>query len=206
LTCHRPACWGSRGTVTALAAAGGSGQWGVEREPRVKAIMGMAIGTRAVTFGANVAAVKVPTLLVAGGRDVTSPHLVSEAAFDAIQSDEKIFVSIENATHRTFDSTYCDQVQASGAIAQADPNAILDRHTIRGIVNHPTSGRAMDYCSLASFTQPTDIRPLVESLADPPFSFTAAQVPTTGLDTDEVMPRMKELAVKFFGKALKRAD
>jgi predicted dienelactone hydrolase len=193
----------SRGTVTALAAAGGSIPWDFQAEARVDAIMGMAIGTQTVTFGANVANVRVPTLLVAGRLDVTSPHSVSEAAFEAIQSDEKALVSIENATHRSFDSTYCDQMQASGAIAQANPNAILDRHTIQGILNHPTSGRAMDYCSFASFTEPTDIRPLVASLANPPFDVTAGNVPTTGLDTDEVKQRMKKLAVGFFGKVLK---
>jgi predicted dienelactone hydrolase len=193
----------SRGTVTALAAAGGSIPWGFEAEARVDAIMGMAIGNQTITFGANVANVSVPTLLVAGLLDVTSPHSVSVAAFEAIQSDEKALVSIENATHRSFDSTYCDQMQASGAIAQANPNAILDRHTIQGILNHPTSGRAMDYCSFASFTEPTDIRPLVASLANPPFGVTAGNVPTTGLDTDEVKQRMRKLAVGFFGKALK---
>jgi predicted dienelactone hydrolase len=194
----------SRGTVTALAAAGGSVQWGFQPEPRVKAIMGMAIGTQAITFGADVADVKVPTLLVAGSLDGTSPQSVSEAAFEAITSDEKAFVSIENAVHRSFDSTYCDQMQISGKIAQANPNAILDRHTIQGIVNHPSSGRAMDYCSFASFTTPTDIRPLVASLANPPFEVTADTVPATGVNTDEVKQRMKELAVRFFGKVLKR--
>ncbi len=61
----------------------------------------------------------------------------------------------------------------------------------------------MDYCSFASFTEPTDIRPLVASLANPPFDVTAGNVPTTGLDTDEVKQRMKKLAVGFFGKVLK---
>ena len=41
----------SRGTVTALAAAGGSSLWGFPPEPRVKAIMGMAIGTPPLPSG-----------------------------------------------------------------------------------------------------------------------------------------------------------
>jgi predicted dienelactone hydrolase len=189
----------SRGTVTALAAAGGSGPWGFGPEPRVKAIMGMAIGAAAVTSGANVGNVMIPTLLVAGALDMTSPQSVSEAAFDDLGTTEKAFVSIPNAVHRSFDSTYCDQVQAAGDIAQRDPNAILDLHTASGIVTHPSSGWATQYCSLATFTEPADIRPLVASLTGVPFP---ASVPTTGLETDEVKRRITELAVGFFGRVL----
>jgi hypothetical protein len=154
-------------------------------------------------LGANLADVSVPSLLVAGALDQTSPQAVSEDAFDQISSEEKAFISIGNATHRSFDSTYCDQVQASGAIAQADPDAILDRHTTAGILTSPTSGRAVEYCSFATFTNPTDIRPLVASLTG--FDVTADNVPTTGLETDEVKHGMNELAVTFFGTVLKRS-
>lgn len=191
----------SRGTVTALAAAGGSTSWGFGAEPRVKAIMGLAIGAPAITFGANVKNVTVPSLLVAGGQDRTSRPEVSEQAYNEISSDEKAFVSIKNATHRSFDSTYCDQTQAAGAIAQKDPRAILDRHTIAGIVTAPTSGKAMEYCSSATFTDPTDIRPLVASLTGEAFP---PNVPTTGLETEEVKQGVKELAATFFGTVLKR--
>ncbi len=79
----------SRGTVTALAAAGGSAAWGIPREgesldPRVKAIMGMAIGASAITNMVDLARRHVPTVLVAGGRDQNSAQAVSEAAFAAI--------------------------------------------------------------------------------------------------------------------------
>src|SRR3954447_2856655 len=77
----------SRGTVTALAAAGGSETgtdgtppWGFRAEPRVDAVMGLAIGGRAVTFGADLADVTVPSLLVAGERDRNSVPQVSEDA------------------------------------------------------------------------------------------------------------------------------
>jgi len=43
----------SRGTVTALAAAGGSTQWGFKPARRMKAIMGMASAVSAITFGAR---------------------------------------------------------------------------------------------------------------------------------------------------------
>lgn len=197
---HRAGVLGhSRGTVTALAAAGGSGPWGFGPEPRVKAVMGMAIGTAVVTSGANVANVMVPTLLVAGALDMTSPQAVSEAAFAQLGTTDKAFVSIPNAVHRSFDSTYCDQVQAAGAIAQRHADAILDLHTASGIVTHPSSGWATQYCSLATFTEPADIRPLVASLTGVPFP---ATVPTTGLETDEVTRRITELAVGFFGRVL----
>lgn len=213
----------SRGTATALAAAGGSAAWSVEPEHRVKAIMGMAIAARPITFGANVANVTVPTLLVAGTRDLTSPQAISEEAHAAIASADKRFVSIPNATHRSFDSTYCDQTQASGAVAQGNPKAILDLHTTRGIVTpgtpvNPTgtSGNAMQYCPYASFTNPTDIRPLVASLTRSGFP---GNVPTTGLTTETVKQRLTDYAVdqmtdppqeysavKFFGEKLKRGE
>lgn len=213
----------SRGTVTALAAAGGSSQWGFGRladaqGPRVKAIMGMAIGAPPITFGVNFAGVDVPALLVAGTEDRSSPQAVSEAAFERIASTEKAFVSIEHATHRSFDSTYCAQMQAAAATFDEDgdrvidedelanPRRILDRHTVEGIVIAPpagNSGRAREYCSFASFTEPTDIRPLVESLTGG-IEITPDNVPSTGLETGEVKQGISELAVAFFGTMLKR--
>jgi predicted dienelactone hydrolase len=209
----------SRGTATALAAAGGSAPWNsvdnclpsgplcwpLAADPRVKAIMGLAIAAPRITRGANLANIRVPALLVAGGLDETSPAATSEFAFRRIESSEKAYVLIPKAEHRSFDSTYCDQTQAAGAIAQANPNAILDRHTIAGTVVSaaaPLSGKAMDYCDFATFTSPVDIRPLVAELSG--FNVTPDNVPTSGLDTDEVKHGVKELAVAFFGTVLKR--
>jgi predicted dienelactone hydrolase len=212
----------SRGTVTALAAAGGSAPriegnpnclpsgddcWPLAREPRVKAIMGMAIGGAPITQGAGIANVDVPALLVAGARDQTSPQAVSRSAFEQLASREKAFLSITNAVHRSFDSTYCAQAQAAGAIAQGDPNAILDDHTYDGVVwRAGVSGRAHDYCSYETFTQPVDITARVEAdLAVVPgilFDVTPDSVPSTGLDTDQVKRGMTVLATSFFGAAL----
>jgi len=226
----------SRGTLSGLAAAGGSTTWGVEPEPRVKAVMGMAIGgTLAVTLQPNLQDVRVPTLLVAGGRDMNSPQSNSEAAFKQIgcpvedpgcadPEAEKTFLSIPDAHHRSFISTFCDQTQATGAIAQreltggtppANPRAIFETNAVTGLLTNVVSGRAMDYCSLSTFTAPVDIRPLVRSVTGfcvtsdlvdpiPGPCVTSGNVPTTGLDSDEVKQRMTELAVKFFGKVLKR--
>ena len=149
------------------------------REKRVKAIMGLAIGGPPITFGADLSNVRVPSLLVAGTLDNTSPQAVSVEAFDRIATRRKAFTPIENATHRSFDSTYCDQTQAAGAIARDNLSAMLDLHTIQGIVNAPTSGKAMDYCPFSTFTNPTDIRDLVASLTG--FDVTLDNVPTTRL-------------------------
>jgi predicted dienelactone hydrolase len=195
----------SRGTVSALAAAGGSVAWPLEPDKRVDAVMGMAIAVQAITEGVDLANVKVPTVLVAGGQDRTSPPEVSEFAFNAIASRRKAFLLLEDATHRTFDSTYCDQLQAAGAFAQDDPKALLDLHTFNVIANAPpagASGRATEYCDYEAFTDPVDIRPLVASHTG--VQVTRDNVPSTGLDTDEVKRVMAWLAAKFFGKALKR--
>ena len=58
--------------------------------------------------------------------------------------------------------TFCDQLQASGAVRLANPaRAILDAHTFNAILTNNVSGNAVDYCSLATFTTPVDIRSLV---------------------------------------------
>jgi hypothetical protein len=149
--------------------------------------MGMAIGAEAITFGANLARVTIPTMLVAGGRDqnpsVPRPALeVSKAAFAAIASEDKAFVAIPNATHRSFDSTYCAQMQAAAAVADnpqfgKEKGIIedgevanwkagkpLDWHTVRLIASSfpgGLSGKAVHYCSPDSFTKPVWIAPAV---------------------------------------------
>jgi predicted dienelactone hydrolase len=241
----------SRGTATALAAAGGtflrddvraadancqaSGAlcWplapGHERGlSRVKAVMGLAIAAQRITRGVDLENVTVPALLVSGTLDQTSPPAVSQFAFDRISSTEKALVSIPNATHRSFDSTYCDQTQAAGALADKEEEnrigngdadidgaeladwktrAILDWHTVEGTVSRfPLSGTAMQYCSSATFTNTVNITSLVSSLTGFAFDPGAANVPTTGLETDEVKHTVKELAVPFFGKALEAGE
>jgi predicted dienelactone hydrolase len=202
----------SRGTVTALAAAGGSPlmAWNFPPEPRVKAIMGLAIGTHDITFGVDLQNVKVPALLVDGTLDQF--FQVSKDAFaalTALTSTEKAFVVIENAKHRHFDSALCAETQSSGAIAAANPRAILDLLTIRTVVVlNPNNGLAMDLCGYDTFSSPTDITSLVKSLtaaaAAPPGGFvvTPTNVPTTGLTSDQVKDQVVRLAASFFSKAL----
>jgi predicted dienelactone hydrolase len=188
----------SRGTVSALASAGGSTTWGFPAESRVKAIMGLAIGVSPITFGANVQDVTVPTLLVAGGLDPTLP--VSQAALDTLGSTEKALVLIGNAKHHHFASGLCAETQSSGAIAAGTVRAILDLQTIRSLVTSISLGVPMDFCRFETFTNPSDIRALVASLTG--FNVTPDNVPTTGLDSTEVNEEVTELAVVFFGHVL----
>jgi predicted dienelactone hydrolase len=194
----------SRGTVTALAVAGGSTIWGFKPDSRVKALMGMAIGATNITFGADVQSITIPALLLAGALDTTAPLAISQAAYDTMASTEKALVIFPNAKHRHFDSGLCAQTQSSGAIGQADPNAILDLETANGLLSFPSSGVAMDFCSFDTFTVPTDIRPLVASVTG--FNVTPSNVPTTGLDTAEMKRNVIELAVTFFGTVLNRSN
>ena len=177
----------SRGTVSALTAAGGSSTtpavpWNIPADPRVKAVMGMAIGAPAIVAGVNLPTVTVPTLLVAGGRDTNPPNAqtVSRAAFDAIASADKLFVTLPNATHRSYDGSYCAQLQAAGAVFDIDgngvventaefaeltnPRPLLDRHTVALIgASAPggLSGKAVHYCAERDLTSPVDIRRLL---------------------------------------------
>jgi predicted dienelactone hydrolase len=190
----------SRGTVTALVTAGGSSTWGLSADPRVKAIMGLAIGAQNITFGANVAAITVPTLLMAGRLDGTLP--VSEMAFDALTTREKALIELDQVNHRHFDSGLCAETQSSAAIAIANPRAILDRETLRGLVILPSgNGVAMDFCRFETFTDPTDIRPLVSSLTG--FDVTPPNVPTTGVDSTDVKKEVLRRAVAFFQSVLR---
>ena len=201
----------SRGTLSGLGAAGGSTTWGVAKEPRVQAVMGMASGgTQAATLQPNLADVRIPTLWLAGGRDLNSPLAVNQPvrpigfkrASEARTREE--FLVLPDAHHRTFLSTFCDQLQASGAITQANPTrAILDAHTFTAVLTNNASGNAVDYCTFATFTSPVDIRPLVASRTG--FNVTASNVPTTGLSQDSVTQQTADLAVSFFTIKLARA-
>ena len=194
----------SRGTLTALAAAGGSTVWNVAPEPRVQAIMGMSIGVQAFTNQISLTNIKIPTLLIAGSRDATSPPSVSFYAYDKIPSSvDKRYLLIPDAYHRTFDSTYCDQAQAAGAIFKADPDRKLDQHTFDLMATHPSSGQMQNYCPYSTFTTPVDITELLRTANG--FVVTPTNVPFNGVPVDAVKQQMAELAVEFFTAKLARA-
>jgi predicted dienelactone hydrolase len=209
---HAGALGHSRGTLSVLAAAGGSAApaagvpcsadpvrcWPVTADPRFLAVMGMAIGQQPISLGVDYKAIRVPTLLVSAENDLMSPPSVSENAFKALGSTDRRLVSIEDAVHRSFDSTYCDQMQAAGRLAAANlDTALLDKHTFDRIVVSPNSGWGIDFCSFASFDGIVDLT----RTASGGFTPTADNVPR-GLDTDEVKEQMVELAVEFFGTRL----
>lgn len=154
--------------------------------------MGMAIGDERITFGANLAEVRVPTLLVAGVRD-QNPSMprpaveVSRAAFAAISGPDKLLVEIPNATHRSFDSTYCAQLQSAAAHVKSDPNAILDLHTVGLIAASAPgfmSGKAVYYCAPGFFTSPVHIERVVASTRNAEYSCSDPEDPNLGDQLD----------------------
>ena len=177
----------SRGTVTALTAAGGSTAWGIEGDSRVHAIMGLAIGAQAITDTVDLAQVIVPTVLVAGGLDHNSGQAISEHAFATISSADKLLVEIPRATHRSFDSTYCAQLQSAAANAKNNPNAILDLHTVGLIAASAPgflSGKAVHYCAPSYFTTPVNIQRVVASTDNAEYFCSGTEDPGLGSRLD----------------------
>ena len=205
----------SRGTITALAAAGGSlPAWGFGPEPLVRAIMGLAIGARPLRDMLDLAKVTVPTLLVAGGKDRNTPQAISEETIPRLGSVDKSLLVLPNATHRSFDSTYCAQLQSSAAIAMANPRAVLDAFSVPLIAASPpggNSGKAVHYCAESFFTTPVDIRPRIAATPNSEFPpalndvCSLTTIPCTGLETEAVKLQISALAVDFFSSKLARA-
>jgi hypothetical protein len=177
----------SRGSVSTLTEAGGSATWGISPEPRIKAIMGLSSGAPSVTFSVNLANIEIPTVMVEG---TLSGLLVTEQAFQAISSKDKQLVIIENAVHRTFNS---------GAIAEADPRAILDFKTALDALTSP-NGLPLDFCTYSDFTSPNDIRPITFALTG--VQVTPANVPRTGLTSLAVAQQLTGIAISFFNRVL----
>ena len=196
----------SRGSVTALALAGGSTLWNIKAEPRIGAIMLLAIGTRTVTFSQDVHNVSVPSLLVAGKIDRNTPMQTSVDAFNMMPSRQKALVILERAEHGVYSSQRCAQMQAVGAIFQEswcrnpdNPRAVGEQLTLESIMRSPNSGTPIDYCNYDSFTQPVDIRPTVFAMTG--YAVTPTNVPRM-LDTVTAMRLDLELANTFFDATL----
>jgi hypothetical protein len=188
----------SAGATTAVLTAGGSVAWGIVADPRVDAVLPMAYASFAEVNTANVT---VPTLLMAGALDANTPPAESLRVYNEISSTDKAFVLLRNATHRTFNSSFCDQMQASGAATLANPvRGILDRHTLTNTIGTAINGSTLDYCTYDHFTSPVDISDLVSSLAGVPVTETS--VPRTGVSSDDVKEIVNELAVVFFRATL----
>jgi predicted dienelactone hydrolase len=188
----------SAGATTAILAAGGSTAWGIVADPRVDAVLPMAYAGFAEVNAANVT---VPTLIMAGELDANTPPADGLRVYNEISSADKAYVLLRNAVHRTFNSSFCDQLQASGAATLANPTrGILDRHTLTNMIGTAVNGSVLDYCAYDYFTSPVDISALVSSLTG--FAVTETSVPRTGVSSDEVAAIVNELAVLFFSATL----
>ena len=165
----------SSGATTAVLAAGGSTAWGIAADPRVDAVLALAYSLNDLVDTANVT---VPTLLMVGELDANTPPADSLRVYNEISSTDKAYVLLRNAVHRTFNSSFCDQMQASGAVTLANPvRGILDRQTLTNTIGTAINGGTLDYCTYDSFTSPVDITALVSSLAGVPVTETS--VPRT---------------------------
>jgi predicted dienelactone hydrolase len=196
----------SRGTLTGMTAAAGApapgaaAPWTADREPRVKAVMGMASGgTQAFTLAPKLSEIDIPTLIVAGRLDTNSSLAINQDLYNQIGCEpvavpparpagcanpkaSKEFVVLDRAHHRTFIGTFCDQTKAVGTIAKANPNAVWEIGALTGpngaqYLTQAVSGRAMDYCSPDTFTGWEDL--VRSTTAVPPaggFCITGASV------------------------------
>jgi hypothetical protein len=148
----------------------------------------------------DLAAVTVPSLLLAAESDVATTPARTEKVFDGISSAEKAYVLLSDAVHRSFASGLCNIMQASGAIVQGNPvRAILDRQTLNNLLNpvvNNLNGSTLDYCGFESFTTPVDIRPIVKTLTG--VNVTTTNVPRLGTTSTAVKNLVSELAVDFF--------
>jgi len=190
----------SRGMLTAMAAVAGSSALGIPIEPRIDAIMTMSSGR--LTFApAEMAAVRVPILMMAGASDETQPVPVVRAFFDMLSSNSRLFVVVRDAEHLSFGSALCARMQAAGGVRLANPRAILEDRTVRTLLTPTvaTFGSTLDYCSYDAFVEPVDIRPLVQTITG--VDVTESNVPRTQ-DAREVSRLSVILAVSFFNAAL----
>jgi predicted dienelactone hydrolase len=192
----------SAGAMVAVLAASGSGPLAISPIAGVDSVMTLSMVSDAALINqANLPAVTVPTLVVAAELDGQVPVARSIQVYNAISAEEKAFVILSNGVHRSFDAGYCHEMQAAGAVAQANPTrALLDLHTLSGALIAGTSGSSLEYCSLEYFTDPADIRLITQSLTG--VAVAASNVPATGVSADEFARAVGELAVTFFDTTL----
>jgi predicted dienelactone hydrolase len=201
----------SRGSMTALAAVGGSlprpgdppGRvtWAITPDPRILGVMTMATGSTANMGSVNMEQITVPTLMVVGTKDGMNHFSIAQASFARIpESTPKALVIIEGAHHRVYGDTYCAQAQIAAAIAQSNPRAILEEDVMFNLYRaSPNSGSPLDWCPYDTFVNPVDVTVFTSTYTGLPV--TPATVPTS-LESVEVMRLTTELAVTFFDTVL----
>ena len=159
----------SRGTLTALSVAGGSAPppsgpptcgtdpvrcWPLAADPRVQAVMGMAIGQQPISLGVNYQAIRVPTLLVSAELDLMSPPSVSDRAFSGPHEHHRQAPRVDQERgppQLRLDLLRSDARRQDGSPRPTRAGALLDKNTFDRIVTSPNSGWGTDYCSRSSF-------------------------------------------------------
>jgi predicted dienelactone hydrolase len=195
----------SRGSMTALAAVGGSALWTITPDPRILGVMTMATGSTANMASVNMEQITVPTLMVVGTKDGMNHFSIAQASFARIpESTPKALVIIEGAHHRVYGDTYCAQAQIAAAISQSNPRAILEDDVMFNLYRaSPNSGSPLDWCTYDTFVNPVDVAAFTSAYAGKPV--TPTTVPTS-LESSRVMHLTTELAVTFFDTVLDTKD
>ena len=159
----------------------------------------MASANRAAMLLQNLENITVPALIVNSKADRMNPMSISIDVFNAIASEEKGLVILERGEHGVYSSQRCSNMQAAGAIYQANPRAIIEQFTMENIMLAATSGTPIDYCTYGYFVNPVDVTPLVKTMTG--FTVTPDNVPRM-LDTDNAMRLIVELASTYFDATL----
>ena len=191
----------SRGSATGLGVGGGSSELsklGIAADARVAALFLLTAGGQANPL-MNHEAITIPALQVTGTEDRNLGP--SRTSFLAINSPSKAYVEVTGAWHRGLSSdSYCEQMQAIGPIAQSNPAAILDLHSLRNLLLSPAlSGTTLDHCPYEFFVEPVDITPVV--FAQTGVWVTPQNVPTS-IEMALVSVMRNDLARAFFGDVL----
>ena len=189
----------SRGSVTALAAAGGSAAWNIASEPRIRAIMVQAIAQPPITEAQDAHLIDVPSVVVTSKADRNTPMAISVGAFDEMRSQRKALVVLERAEHGVYGPDRCAKMQAAAAVLLREPRAIGEQLTLEDILRTPNSGTPIDYCAFEWFVDPVDIRPVVKTMTG--FDVTPDNVPRM-LDNAIARRVILELANTFFDAVL----
>ena len=195
----------SRGTLTALTAAGGSTVWGVAPEPRVQAIMGVSIGMQALASQVSLTNVKTPALLAAGALDATSPPSVSKSAYDHHLERRQ---ALRRDPERAPPDVRLDLLRP-GAGVGGDRHGRPDRQEARQAHVRPDRdpchfGADPGLLPVLHVHKPdrrhrTAVRRRTASWSPRPTSR------STGLTVDTVKQQVADLAVEFFAAKLARA-
>jgi dienelactone hydrolase len=188
----------SRGAATGLGVGGGSIDQTIAPDARVGALLLLTAGGAANPL-MNHAAITIPTVQVTGTTDRNLS--ASRTSFDAVNSTSKAYVEITGAWHRGLSAdSYCEQMQAIGPIAQSNPAAILDLHSLQNLLlSSNFSGTALDHCPYEFFVEPVDITEIVSRQTG--VSVTRDNVPTS-IEMALVSAMRSGLARAFFGDVL----